>query len=195
MEPAEAKRAEVEIRKVNQAWEVLGREDRRAAYDRQLREWAPNSRAGEARNGVSNDNGVFRIDPRLLDPEFLAARRHAQFDEIGHRQSVMLRVVPVLAVLGLLAGIFIFTAYARNDPGAAPSSTTLAGPSLGAGIKGGDCVTVLTGPALIARPCDDGAAGRVIGARLDQPTATCPIGTTREIQLANGVIACLAPIR
>jgi hypothetical protein len=195
MAPAEAKRAENEIRRVNQAWEVLGREDRRAAYDRQLRDWAPSPRGAEPRAGVSNDNGVFRIDPRLLDPEFLAARRYAQFDEIGHRQSVMLRVVPVLAVLGLLAGIFIFTAYARNDPGAAPTSTTVAGPSLGAGIKGGDCVSVLGGPALIARPCDDGAAGRVIGARLDDSRSTCPVGTGREVRLANGVVACLAPVR
>lgn len=197
MEPAEATQAEIQIRRVNQAWEVLGREDRRAAYDRQLRLWAgdPEARTAEPRAGVRNENGVFRIDPRLLDPEFLAARRHAQFDEIGHRQSIMLRVVPVLAVLGLLAGIFIFTAYARNDPGSVPSPTTVSGPSLGSGIKAGDCVTVLGGPALIARPCDAAAAGRVIGAHEDVPNAQCPVGTTREVPLANGVVACLAPVR
>ena len=192
--PADATQAENEIRRVNQAWEVLGREERRRVYDRELKEGTAASAEGRPRPGVRNDDGVIRIDPRLLDPEFVAARRHAQFEQISHTQSVMLRVLPAVAILGLLVAIFVFTAYARNDPGSLPSKTTLAGPSLGAGINANSCVRVLTGPSLLAQPCGPQADGRVIGARLDLPSATCPPGTIREVALSNRVVACLAPV-
>lgn len=194
LSPADASRAEDEIRRVNQAWEILGREERRRAYDRQLREGTAASAGAQPRPGVRNDDGVIRIDPRLLDPEFVAARRHAQFEQISHTQSVMLRVLPVAGILGLLIAIFVFTAYARNDPGAAPANTTLAGPSLGAGINANSCVRVLTGPSLLAQPCGPQADGRVIGARLDLPSSACPLGTVREVALSNGVVACLAAV-
>jgi DnaJ-domain-containing protein 1 len=190
----DAKRAEVEIRRVNQAWEVLGREDRRREYDRQVRAGEVPAQ-GARPAGVRSDDGVIRIDPRLLDPEFLAARRHAQFDEISHVHSIVLRAVPLLAVVGLLGAIFVFSAYARSDQGVA-APTTVAGPSLGEGIDANDCVSVLTGPALLARPCGDGADGRVIGARIDGiDGSVCPLGTSREVRLSNGVVACLAPVR
>ena len=72
---------------------------------------------------------------------------------ISNRSSAILRVAPMLALLGLLLAIFVFTAYARNGDATA-ATTTLPGPSLGAGIKANDCVTVLTGPSLLSRPCD-----------------------------------------
>ncbi len=190
--PTEASRAEDEIRRVNLAWEVLGREDRRSAYDLELRRGAVPSQPRPA--GVRSDDGVIRIDPRLLDPEFLAARRHAQFDQISNRSSMVLRAAPLVAVLGLLAAIFIFSAYARGG-GEQSTTSTVAGPNLGAGVAANDCVSVLTGPALLERPCDGAADGRVIGARLeDAPDAVCPLGTTREIALQNGVVVCLASV-
>jgi hypothetical protein len=189
----QVRRAEDEIRRVNQAWAVLGREDRRQAYDRELRRGGPGEATARAA-GVRSDDGVIRIDPRLLDPEFLAARRHAQFDEISRTHSIILRAVPMVAVLGLLGAIFVFTAYARGD-GDSGSSTTVVGPSLGAGIEANTCVSVLTGPSLLARPCDPSADGRVIGARESNVEgSTCPLGTTREVTLSNGVVACLAPV-
>ena len=183
---AESARAEVEMRRVNEAWEVLGVAERRKAYDRQLQGLSTTRRSSS--NGYTNDDGVIRIDPRLLDPEVLHARRHAQADEISNRSSAILRVAPVLGLLGLLAAIFIFTAYARSGRGSA-TTTTFPGPGLGAGIEAGTCVSVIGGPSLLARPCDANADGRVIGAR--QPDGDCPLGTNREVELTNGAIACL----
>jgi len=195
--PEEAERAEGEIRRVNQAWEVLGRPERRREYDRQLREGGVQEAAARPA-GVRSDDGVIRIDPRLLDPEFLAARRHAQFDDISHSHSIVLRAAPLVLVFGLLAAIFVFTAYARDEgsPAVGGPADTVAAPQLGAGVEANDCVSVMTGPALLDRPCDPGAEWRVIGARLDGiEGSVCPLGTTRDVLLPNGWHACLAPAR
>lgn len=190
----EAAEAEAHMRRVNQAWEVLGDEQRRKSYDVELRRAAGLS-VGTARPmggaTVPDDDGVIRIDPRLLDPSFLAARRHVQVDEISNRTSFILRVAPMVALLGLLGAIFVFTAYAREGVEVA-APTTVPGPRLGTGIEANDCVSVLTGPSLLERPCDVSADGRVIGARL--PDGVCPVGTVREVELSNGAIACLGPI-
>ena len=67
----EAARAETSMRQVDEAWRVLGDQRRRTTYDHSL--------AGPVRAprlGVQTSaDGITRIDPRLLDPEFLAARR------------------------------------------------------------------------------------------------------------------------
>ena len=187
---AEAIRAEGQMRLVNQAWEVLGDANRRRAYDRELR--GGQGHGATSRPTVTaDDEGVIRVDPRLLDPSFLAARREAQLDEISNRSSAVLRMAPVVAVVGLLIGIFIFTAYARSATGGS-ATTTVPGPSLGTGIQANDCVSVLTGPALLERPCGPTADGRVIGARL--PDGECPVGTVNEVELSNGAIACLAAV-
>lgn len=190
---ADVEQAEGRMRLVNQAWEVLGDAGRRMVYDRELRGGLTgDTTARRTTTGpVADDDGVIRIDPRLLDPAFLAARRDAHLNEISNRSSAILRMAPLVALLGLLAAIFVFTAYARNNSGSV-AGTTLPGPSLGAGIEANDCVSVLTGPALLARPCDATADGRVIGARL--PDGVCPLGTIREVELTNGAIACLAAI-
>jgi hypothetical protein len=184
----QAEQAEQEMRRVNEAWEVLGDRVSRRIYDQRDR-----NEPGPAthRQGIRVDDGVTRIDPRLLDPTILASRRHAQYREISARRSMVVRATPVVALLVLLTAIFVFTAYTRSDGGATIETTAPPGPNLGAGIEGGDCVSVLTGPSLIARPCDATAEWRVIGARL--PDGACPLGTTQELELSNGAIACLAP--
>lgn len=184
--PAEAEQAELAMRRVNEAWAVLGNKERRATYDREDVVRPP---AQGQRPGMETTDGVTRIDPRLLDPEFLAARRDAQYEHISSKGSIALRAAPVLAVFGLLAAILIFTAYAR-DSVTPPTPSTVAGPSLGAGIVANDCVVVTSGPALLEVPCTSTADGRVIGARL--PDGVCPPGTVREVELSNGSIVCLA---
>lgn len=192
--PADAARAEDEMRRVNQAWAVLSRADRRRAYDSDLRRGMADQPGPARPAGVRSDDGIVRIDPRLLDPDFLAARRHLHYDDISKTHSVILRVVPVVFVLGLLVAIFVFTAYARGG-GDAAVSTTVPGPNLGQGIEANMCVTVLGGPSLLARPCDANADGRVIGARMaDVEGSVCPLGTVREVTLANGVVACLGAV-
>ncbi len=180
----EASEAEQAIRRINEAWSVLGDADSRRAYDQQL--ISRPSAGGGTTEGV--DPRVLRIDPRLLDPEFLAARRDAQLNEISDRHSIAVRALPVLLVLGLLAGIFVFTAYADRGNDSVPS-TTVPGPSLGAGIEANDCVDVMSGPSLLEVPCTATADGRVVGAHLGD--GSCPLGTVRELELSNGVWVCL----
>jgi hypothetical protein len=184
---ADSAKAETEMRRIISAWEALRDGPRRLAYDRELDGQVTVERGA----GISNDDGVIRIDPRLLDPELVRARRHAQLDEISNRSSMVVRIAPVIVLLGLLAGIFVFSAYARGGTGSGGPST-VPSPSLGRGIEAGDCVSVLTGPALLARPCDASAQARVIAARL--PGAECPVGTLNEVDLTSGVTACLGPV-
>jgi hypothetical protein len=183
---AEAARAETAMRQVNEAWSVLGERARREAYDRQL--VVHSSPFGESGHGGEADSRAIRIDPRLLDPEFLAARRDAQLNEISDRSAVAVRALPVLLVLGLLVGIFVFTAYADRGGDVSPA-TTVPGPSLGADIEANDCVDVMSGPSLLEVPCTANADGRVIGAHLGD--GSCPLGTIRELELTNGVWVCL----
>jgi hypothetical protein len=183
---AEAEQAELAMRRVNEAWAVLGNKERRAAYDREA---VPPQPGTGSRPGMDTTDGVTRIDPRLLDPDFLAARREAQYENISSRGSIALRAAPLLAVFGLLAAILIFTAYAR-DAVSTPTPSTVPGPALGAGIAANDCVVVTSGPALLEVPCTATADGRVIGARL--PDGVCPPGTVRDVELSNGSIVCLA---
>lgn len=189
--------AERRMRDINEAWQVLGSPPRRRAYDGS-RSVRPRSFDG-VDGGVRVDGGVTRIDPRLLDPEFLAARRDAQYNDISVGHGMVVRALPLLVVLALLGGILVVTAYAavgRSDAGAdvpAVTYVTLAGPNLGAGIQGGDCVSVAGGPSLIERPCDQLAAGRVVAAH--EGGATCPADiTVREVELSNGWTACLGPV-
>ncbi|MGF1599448.1 MAG: J domain-containing protein [Acidimicrobiales bacterium] len=186
----EAFEAEHEMRRVNEAWAVLGEVGKRAVYDRQLSGGGA-AEQRRARTGYVNDDGVIRIDPRLLDPSFVQARRHAQHDEISNRSSVILRVAPVVVLLALLVGIFVFTAYARGSDATA-ASTTAPGPNLGEGVLPNGCVSILEGPALQPRPCDASADYQVIGAR--RPDGVCPPGTGRDLELLNGAIACLRSI-
>jgi hypothetical protein len=189
----ESAKAERAMRRVNQAWSVLGDEQRRAAYDRQLIPYQGGQgqrvgSAGSGPTGISTDDGVTRIDPRLLDPEFLAARRQAQQSDISSQHSFVLRAVPLVAVLGFLVAIFVFTAYAR-DSGDVTTATTVPGPNLGSGIAANDCVIVMSGPSLIEVPCSGRSDGRVFGARLEG--GQCPLGTDREVTLSNGHTVCL----
>ena len=181
--PAELAKAEASMRAVNEAWRVLSDKQRRADFVRMRTSGTTTPRS----NGVTVDSDVIRIDPRLLDPEFLAARRRQQEQEIATGQAMVLRSVPWLAMVGLLVAIFVFTAFAREP--SAPPPSTLPGPGLG--VEAGACVRIATGPSLLPVPCDGGALydGRVIGARFDD--GVCPTGTIREVPLAVDKIACL----
>lgn len=182
--PAESTKAEQAMRDVNEAWSVLGDVDAKREYDRRLF-----GRPGDSgRNAAfQTDDGITRIDPRLLDPEALASRRHGQISEISTRSSMAMRAAPVFVIVTMLLGIFVFTAYAREDTGS-PTETTVPGPDLGAGIGALDCVTVIGGPSLLELPNCTPGVEQVIAASLD---GTCPVTTDRTLLLTNGVTACL----
>lgn len=175
------------MRDVNEAWRVLGDAKRRASYDEAIRLGAESRGEVRRADGIRTEAGITRIDPRLLDPQFLANRRLAQVEEIDKQHSSILRVVPVLAFFGLLIGIFVFTAYANGSSSTAPVESTVPGPSIG--VEAGVCVRIQEGPTLIEVPCTGVIDGRVLGAF--EPGGRCPALTIREVVLANGVTACL----
>lgn len=184
--PLEMKQAEDQMRKLNEAWAVLGDRSSRQRYDRELSALAQGaSTVGEA---VRSDAGVPRIDPRLLDPEFLANRRRLMEEDVDARHSSVVRVITVLGFFGLLIGIFVFSAYARGSSGTAPS-TTFPAPDLGIGVEAGTCVRQMSDGSLQERSCDDLNDGRVVGAR--EVDGSCPPFTVRELLLPNELVVCL----
>ncbi len=179
---ADAERAEASMREVNEAWRVLGDEQRRQAYDRSLAGPVDNPRPGVQ----TSADGITRIDPRLLDPEFLAARRRSQVEQVDYKNSWMLRALPMVAFIGLVAGIIVFTAYART-PGTAITTTTFRGPDIG--IDPGACVRRLPDSGLLPLPCDGNEDGVLIAVTL--PGVACPEGTTLSQPVRDGMTACL----
>jgi hypothetical protein len=176
----ESQKAERAMREVNEAFRVLGDSGRRAEYNRQL----AHKLTGSGR--ISVDEGITRIDPRLLDPEYVAARRNRQEQAISTHHSRMMNVIPWFGFLGLLLLIFVFTAYANR--GGVVEPIVVPGPNVG--VQANACVRLLEGPSLVEVPCDRVNDGRVIGARF--PDGTCPAPlTTREISLSADTIVCL----
>ena len=194
----EARRAEDAMRRVNEAWRVLGDDRRRREYDLGLQ-----ARAGVASGATSSAGPTTgpRIDPRLFDPEYLAARREAQYEHIDRGHAAVLRTLPWLAVLGFLAAIVIFTAYQGGagsdeaDPAAGPASGEVAQEPVelpAIGVDANSCVRVLSGPTLQEVPCGGVRDGVVVGIKLD-PQVPCPPPADSDVTLRNGVVVCLAP--
>ncbi len=192
-EPQEAEAAELAMRQANEAWRVLGDEVRRRDYDRGLR--GGGSGVGhhqQQTSGVRVDDGVTRIDPRLLNPEFLDNRRQRQLDETASVHSRILRLVPLVGFVGLLIGIFVFSAYARGDSEQLPTRDTAPNPPIS--IPANACVRIIEGPELISVPCTGLNDGRLIGQIVGDGSCEALEGgifTVREVPLPNGVIVCL----
>ncbi len=178
--------ADEAMRQVNEAWRVLGDPSRRQQFDQSLDEKTRGAAAGPVHR-VSTTGGVTRIDPRLLDPEFLHQRRVAQLADREATHSAVLRYVPWVGILGLLVAIFIFTAYQGQNP-STPAPTTLAGPDVG--VPANACVRIVQGPQLLEVPCEGVSDGRVVGAYI--PGGSCPVGTVREVPLNDELTVCLA---
>lgn len=184
---SDAAKADDAMREVNEAWRVLRDTARRKAYDQSLNGGASES---PLREGIRVDaNNVTRIDPRLLDPEFIEARRKASSDYIDNRRSMFFRVLPWLAFGGLIVGIFVFTAYQGDNRPASNPPTTLAGPDVG--VPANACVRIIGGPQLLEIPCTGFYDGRVIGAYEDGGACPDPQLTIREVALSNDIVACL----
>ncbi len=176
--------AEAAMRRVNEAWQHLGDDGSRQRYDATLSASTPRTNgvatsSGPVRVGV---DGVPRIDPRLLDRDYVATRMAANEVTISNGRSAAMKFLPWLGLLGVLAAIFVFSAYAGGD-------SELDGGVAPVRVPAGECVRVMTESQLLTVSCDGPNDGQVIGARL--PDGVCPSGTVRQEPTPDGVFLCL----
>lgn len=154
---------------LNEAFRVLRDPQRRADYDRRLAGPAPGSTGGGRSVGWDDDFGQVYGTSRRAEPQDVT--------------TSIVRSLPWIGVLFVLAVIFVFTAFASSDGDDArevPISDLL-----------GRCVQVQQGVGVVPAPCDGPNEGRVeaIGARASH----CPRGHTVLPVGGNGPWLCLRP--
>ncbi len=147
---------------VNDAWRVLRDPEARAAYDRSL--VAPQT-ARAAQVAAAAAAGLDEVDVPFHPTADLAAS--------------VVRSLPWIVVLAVLAAIFVFTAFARQpDPATTPVAELI-----------GRCVAVGIGGELDVVACSEPNDGRVQTSVAD--LAHCPSGT-RPIARGEGFL-CVRP--
>jgi curved DNA-binding protein CbpA len=145
---------------VNEAWRVLKEPSSRAAYDRSLRATPAPAHARPA--------------PPASSAEWLDRPYSRRLAEPGDLGVTLVRAVPWVAVLAVLAAVFFFTAVAKRDTGAD-------------GDLIGRCITIEDAMAEEV-PCDEPNEGRVVGI-VDQQNR-CTNGTSARV-VAGGDWYCL----
>ncbi len=173
------------MREVNAAWAVLSNPGARELYDLERRLAAAGGKVpGPGRPGSqarSSTGSAPSSRVAGVRPDGLA------FDPTqGEQGHPLIRGLLWVVILGVLAAIFVFTAYAANNADQPPSpSTTTVAVLLGAG----DCVNQLPG-AVDKVPCSSSHEATVEEVvPLGRP---CPSGT-REVYLPDQQeSACLA---
>ncbi len=176
-DPRSRAEAEVWIRELNAAWDVLGDPERRARYDQTIT--------------VARPRTPYSPFPPGTEPEPPGgfAEWHADTDQrrrearAVHRPSVPARPFRVRLLFGfgliVLAGIMLIVLLTgtSEDP-AAPGSLQ------------NRCVRVDAGPRTTVVPCDEPNDGQVVG-RAGVPE-DCPEGTTaRRLAPGDIQVACL----
>lgn len=150
-----------EMALLNEAWRVLRDPERRRAYDREL--------------GRSD----------ALPPAAAPAGAPSGGSAVAPTERVI-RGLPWVAVLVVLALIFVFTAFARRDRPAGP-----------AGVDGylepGSCVALATARPATEVPCDGPRDGVVV--TLVPFAQPCPAGTDSAVNPANTLRVCVRAAR
>lgn len=163
--PIDRDRAEATIRRINEAWSVLGDDRSRAEYDARRSPTAdpiPGSKGGRAT--------ADRMPPSYEDTERTEVVAISEGHGLGCLAAVVLLVV--------LAGIFVLSAYATSsDPSTPATSTTVAlDPVVG------ECVAIVpssSGLAAVPVSCDGPNSGRVVA--IVETPRPCPRGAPREL--------------
>lgn len=173
--PAVRARATRTMREVNAAWSVLADPVARRRYDDDLaRAAGPGARVAPP--------------PRPRPTPTTTTTRAPSVPPRGHGEDADLvgrgiRLLPVLGIVALLLGIFVFTAFAAtSDP--EPPATTVAPGDLAVGA----CVRVTR--VLTEVPCD-GRQDATVASIVDVARG-CPAGTSITT-LDRARVACLRP--
>ncbi|MEZ5261326.1 MAG: J domain-containing protein [Acidimicrobiia bacterium] len=178
--PQQAQAAARRMREVNAAWSVLSNREAKELYDLELNLAAARARGGPtvARPSGPGPSGTARVASRPATEDDEPWRYRSTTD--GHP---VVRGLLWLVVLGVLAAIFVFTAYAAgggDDPGVQPgpsrTPTTVA-----ARVVSGDCVRELAG-ALDLVDCS--AEHDALVTELVPIGRPCPFGA-REVYLPD----------
>ncbi|MGQ0618245.1 MAG: J domain-containing protein [Acidimicrobiia bacterium] len=161
--PARRAEAERDMQALNEAWRVLGNGARRFRYDAEHNRPEPPPRAAGPPDDyyfATRRDGTTAHD---LEPIAPAGR--------------VIRGLPWLLLMGVLALIFVFTAYAVGGSGSAPNGPV------------GGCVTLNSAGTAEPAPCRTPGARRIV-VRV-KPNQPCPTGTERFQPAAGGPPMCL----
>jgi curved DNA-binding protein CbpA len=121
--PAERSLADRRMREVNAAWEVLGRSDRRAAYDLETR---VTSRSPSPTSGPTARIEHVEWETDDLDDDDVELSRHHAF---------LLRRGPVIVAVAIALALFVGTAYASSKPSTSLDPTPTS--SCNSALRGG----------------------------------------------------------
>jgi len=147
---------------VNEAWRVLSDPARRAVYDASLRA-RPRS-----------------VAPPVPGPEDADLDDDAGFVPIRHPLARLGIPLPWIIVLGVLALIFVFTAYAVRSSGGSSKPDGI--------IQIGSCVTVAPDGA-VETACESAHDGRVVAM---PPSGTlCDVSATGVLDRRTGNVVCV----
>lgn len=137
-------RAVQRMRDLNEAWRVLGDEDRRRVYDRGLRRSHPQVAHGSGMDVDRDDPAAWGLGDDL-DEDAPAA------DALAPPLATALKVLPFVVFLLFVVGVFVYSAYATGDDA----------PAAGAAVQVGACVLV-SGDAVVTVPCSEVNDGQVV---------------------------------
>jgi molecular chaperone DnaJ len=154
----------VDMAAVNEAWRVLSDPARRAVYDASLR---------PGRRSVAS-----RAEPPFLSDADLDD--DTGFVPIRHPLARLGIPLPWIVVLGTLALIFVFTAYAVRSSGGSSKPDGV--------IEIGSCVTVAP-DGVVETACDSAHDGRVVAV---PPSGTlCDASVTGVLDRRTGNVVCV----
>lgn len=124
---AERTLADRRMREVNAAWEVLGRSDRRAAYDFETRATV---RPSDRSSGPQS-----RPEVEIEDVEWQTDGLDDDDVELSPHHAFLLRRGPVIVAVAVALALFVGTAYASSKPPTSldPTSTSICNPALRGG--------------------------------------------------------------
>lgn len=154
----------VDMAAVNEAWRVLSDPARRAVYDASLRSTRRSVPVPAPSSSSTDDD---------LDDD-------TGFVPIRHPLARLGIPLPWIIVLGVLAVIFVFTAYAVRSSGGSPKPDGV--------IQVGSCVTVAP-DGVAETACDSAHDGRVVAV----PTAgtLCDASLTGVLDRRTGDVVCV----
>ncbi len=173
---AERARAAREMAALNEAFAILSDTDRRARYDRQRR--GPGSEPSTR----PASNGRPRAAPPSPDDDLVAV---VPAGPLG----ALVGYAPWLALVAVLVGIFVFTAYAGGGPGEDDPSSPAG--TVAVRDMRGSCIKRSGGFVLVANCAQTPHEGEIVAQASDE--SLCPEGTVAWQVPQEDVVACTDP--